>query len=418
MAKVAKSVGAPKQLWVLMATVFVDMIGMLMILPLLPYYARDFNAGALAVGLLTSTFAAAQFISAPFWGRLSDRYGRRPIILAGLLAAAVSYFCFGFATSLWLLFVTRLMQGFGAGTIGVIQAYVSDSVGPKERAKALGWLTAAASAGVTLGPLIGSRLAADFGQQAPGLFAASLCLLNVGFAWKLLPESSARKVSSRRQSIFRSLFQVLREPDSPTASMIWIYSLTMMAFLAMQAILGLYLIDRFGVTQNNIGYFYTFVGAVSVIMRAVLLGPILDRLGEARAMRLGALSMAMGFLAVPLAPSLLLFVPAMMLIPIGTAMLFPTSISLLTQRAPSEEVGQILGVQQSFRGIAGVLGPAWAGAVFDAIGIRSPLFFSAAIMGLVAYLTMRAVSPRQELSDEEGNEGNPALASEGSASEG
>ncbi|MCH9650605.1 MAG: MFS transporter [Deltaproteobacteria bacterium] len=395
MTQTAKSSGAPKQLWVLMATVFVDMVGVLIVLPLLPYYARDFEAGGMAVGLLTSTFAAAQLLSAPYWGRMSDRYGRRPIILAGLLASAVGYLCFGFANSLWLLFATRLMQGFGAGTIGVIQAYVSDSVPPKERAKALGWLTAAASAGVTLGPIIGSQLSAAFGQEAPGLFAAGLCLLNVFFAWKLLPESSVKRLSARRRSIVGSLALVFREPKSPTASMVWIYALAMMAFMAMQAILAIYLMDRFGVTEKNIGWFYTYVGAVSVIMRAVLLGPILDRFGESRAMRLGALCMTLGFLAIPLAPNLLLFVPATTLIPIGTAMLFPTSTSLLTQRAPSDEVGQILGVQQSFRGISGILGPAWAGIVFDTIGVRAPMLLSAVVMTLVTVFTFRVATPEE-----------------------
>jgi len=395
-----------------MGTVFVDMVGLLMVLPLLPYYARDFEAGGLAIGLLTSIFAAAQLLSAPFWGRFSDRYGRRPIILAGLLFSTAGYIFFGLSQALWMLFATRLMQGLGAGTIGVVQAYVSDSVPRKERAKALGWLTAAASAGVMMGPLVGSLTSDLAGPSAPGFFAAALCLLNVGFAWKLLAESSTQKKTVQRSSIVRSMVDVFRHPSSPTSSMVWIYAVAMMAFSAMQAVLALYLMDRFGITERNIGWFYTYVGAVSVVMRAVLLGPILDRVGEARAMRLGAVLMTLGFASIPLAGHIALFLPATTLIPVGTALLFPTCTSLLTQRAPEAEVGQILGVQQSFRGIAGILGPAWAGAVYEFVGERfadalgspillgSPLFLGAVFMTLVIFLTLRV---RVDEGDDEGD---------------
>ncbi|MCB1033628.1 MAG: MFS transporter, partial [Acidobacteria bacterium] len=251
--------GIPRQLWVLMGTVFVDMIGMLMILPLLPYYAVKYNAAGIEVGLLTALFAAAQVMSAPFWGRISDRHGRRPVILSGLFASAVGFVFFGLENALWMLFATRLMQGVGGGTIGVIQAYVSDSVGPKERARALGWLTVASSAGVTLGPIIGSKATSYLGPQGPGFVAAGLCLLNVVFAWRMLPESSARRQVSQRRSISHSLEEIVRHPSSPTSSIIWVYSLAMMAFLALNAILALYLKDRFGITEDQIGYFYTYV---------------------------------------------------------------------------------------------------------------------------------------------------------------
>lgn len=406
--------GAPKQLWVLMGTVFVDMVGLLMVLPLLPYYARDFDAGGTAVGLLTSIFAASQLLSAPFWGRFSDKLGRRPIILGGLLCSFTGYLFFGFSQALWMLFATRLMQGMGAGTIGVIQAYVSDSVGRKERSKALGWITAAASAGVMVGPLLGSQASKYLGQGGPGFLAAGLCLVNVVFAWRLLPESSSRKGASQQRSILGSLWEVVRHPSSPTSSMVWIYALAMMAFSAMQAVLALYLLDRFGITEENIGYFYTYVGGVSVVMRAVLLGPILDRLGEAWCMRLGALLMTLGFVAIPLAGTILLFIPATTLIPVGTALLFPTCTSTLTQRAREEEVGQVLGVQQSFRGISGILGPAWAGAVYEVVGegmaksmeapilLGSPLFLGAMVMTLVLVVTLKATDPAEDDAEETG----------------
>src|SRR3569833_1196748 len=146
------------KLVVLMVTAFIDMVGTLMIIPLMPFYAKQFGANGLMVGLLVSSFSIAQLVSAPLWGRFSDRYGRRPALIVGLAASAIAYVIFGYANSLWLLFLSRLVQGSGGGTVSVIQAYVADAVRPEERAKGLGWLSAATNAGVALGPVIGSKM--------------------------------------------------------------------------------------------------------------------------------------------------------------------------------------------------------------------------------------------------------------------
>ena len=390
--------GIPRRLMVLMGIIFVDMVGVLMVLPLLPYYATDFNADGTEVGLLTSIFAAAQVLSAPLWGRLSDRYGRRPIILAGLVCAAVGYLFFGFAEALWMLFVTRAFQGAGAGTIGVIQAYVSDSVAPKERAKALGWLTAAASAGVMLGPIVGSFFSDLIGRSGPGLIAAALCIVNLVFAFSLLPESSAGP-AGRRRSVGRAMADILIHPTAPISWMVWVYTIGMMAFMAMNALMGLYLKDVFSITESQIGWFYTYVGGLSVVMRAALLGPILDRIGEVRAMQVGTACMALGLVIAPNVHHVALFLAAVALIPIGTAMFFPASTSILSQRAPEGEVGQMLGVQQSFRGIAGIAGPAWAGVVYDHVSKGSPFIVGAAVMALAVAATLR-VSAEEEPTDE------------------
>src|SRR5207302_7466427 len=179
---------AVRRLAVLMAVAFIDMIGLMMVLPLLPLYAKSLNASPTMVGVLVASFSIAQLASSPIWGRVSDRYGRRPVLLVGLTASAIAYVVFGFASALWLLFVSRSVQGLGGGTTGVAQAYVADTMAPNERAKGLGWLSAATSAGVIVGPALGS-FAARAGETAPGLVAAALCALNALFAWKWLPES-------------------------------------------------------------------------------------------------------------------------------------------------------------------------------------------------------------------------------------
>src|ERR671910_2493601 len=187
-APLAASPSQFRRLAVLIAVSFVDMIGFMIVLPLLPFYALKLNASPETIGQLIASFSIAQLLAAPLWGRMSDRYGRRPALLIGLTASAIAYVVFGLASSVWLLFLSRLIQGAGGGTTGVAQAYVADTVEPADRARALGWLSAATSAGVMLGPVIGS-FAAHFGQAAPGMVAATLCLINVFFAWKWLPES-------------------------------------------------------------------------------------------------------------------------------------------------------------------------------------------------------------------------------------
>ncbi|MDH3525067.1 MAG: MFS transporter, partial [Acidobacteriota bacterium] len=165
------------RLWVLMLTVFVDMMGFLIVLPLLPFYAKKLGADPTRIGLLVAVFAVAQLATAPLWGRLSDRYGRRPMIITGLVMSAVSYLLFEQASTVWLLFGSRIFQGIGAGTNGVVQAYLSDTVPAERRSQALGWLTAAASAGVMLGPAVAS-LAKSYSTIGPGYVAAGLCILN------------------------------------------------------------------------------------------------------------------------------------------------------------------------------------------------------------------------------------------------
>jgi multidrug resistance protein len=187
------------KLVILMVTAFVDMMGVLMVIPLLPFYVTRMAAGGLTLAgyhvgvgqltaLLVTAFTVAQLVSAPMWGRFSDRYGRRPALLIALAASAVAYVIFGFTTSLFVLFLSRVVQGAGGGTTGVIQAYVADATRPEDRAKSLGWLSAATNAGVALGPVIGSW-SQRLGHRAPGLIAAALCVVNIVFAWTYLRES-------------------------------------------------------------------------------------------------------------------------------------------------------------------------------------------------------------------------------------
>jgi multidrug resistance protein len=395
---------AIQQVSILMATVFIDMVGFLVVLPLLPFYAERMGGTPALVGALVSVFALAQLVTSPFWGRFSDRLGRRPIILGGLVVSALAYVLFGLAESVEVLFLSRIVQGAGGGTTGVVQAYVADSFAPADRAKALGWVTSATSAGVMIGPLVGS-FATYLGPQGPGFLAAGLCVLNFLFAWRWLPEPRRHAASSTAdepRSLGRAAWEVLRHPGAPVSSLVWIYAFGMMAFMAMNGILALYLDRAFGITEKTIGWFYTYVGGVSLVMRALLLGRAVRRFGEVGVTRLGALSLAAGLATIPLAPSLPLLAVAALFVPVGTALLFPAITALISHRSPRSETGQTLGVQQGFGGVSRMLGPLWAGAVFE-IGIRYPFWLAAALMLGVSVLTRR-------LREGGGEEAAPAAA--------
>lgn len=391
-----------KQISVLMATVFVDMIGFTMVLPLLPFYATRLGADARVVGMLVASYPFAQLTVSPFWGRLSDRYGRRPLILAGLILSAAAYVLFGLAESLWLLFASRMVQGAGGGITGVVQAYVADAVEPGERTKALGWLTAATSAGVMIGPAGGS-LATYLGPEGPGFMAAGLCVLNILFAWRWLPEPKrylgttaemAAEAPPAKRSLRRSFWEVVRHPTAPVSALIWVYAIGMMAFMAMNGVLALYLKDVFGVTEKTIGYFYAYVGAISLVMRAMMLGPAVRRFGEVGVTRLGAASLVLGLAGIPFTHGNLVGLGVVVLfVPVGTALLFPATTSLVSRSSSRSEVGQVLGLQQSFGGFSRMIGPLWAGFAYK-LDLRYPFWMSAALMLSVSFLTLRM--PREE----------------------
>lgn len=380
------------KLVVLMVTAFMDMVGLLMIVPLMPLYAKDLGAGGFVVGLLVASFSVTQLLSAPLWGRLSDHYGRRPALIVGMSAAAIAYVIFAYADTLWLLFLSRFVQGAGGGTVSVIQAYVADALEPKDRAKGLGWLSAATNAGVFLGPLLGI-VALKLGSRGPGLLAAGLCIVNIGFAWRYLTESRDMVEAAEARAKPRvpgrtrmAVQQVVTYPNEPASRLIWIYAIAIGAFQGITAILALFLADRFGVTKDTMGYFFAYLGALSVVSRALILGPAVDRLGEAKLSRLGLALLAIGLAILPFTEPadnpVLTYVPlalAVALIPLGTAFTFPCVTALLSRVVSSGERGLYMGVQQTFGGVSRIIFPVIYGFLFDRV-IELPFLLAAALV--------------------------------------
>lgn len=391
-----------KRLAVLMAVCFVDMLGLMLVAPLMAFYAKRMNAADWMVGPLIASFAVAQLVSSPVWGKVSDRYGRRPAMLIGLAGSAVAYAIFGYATSLWMLFASRLVQGLGGGTTGVAQAYVADTMAPAERAKALGWISAATSAGVMIGPVIGS-VARSFGTEVPGTVAAALMLTCVAFAWKWLPESRVSHTHSPSgkqlppgRSIKQALWEIMEHPTAPAHRVIWIYVVGMLALNVVIGVLALYLKDVYQVTEQSIGYYFTVFGVVGVLMRVSLVGWFNARFGEIRTMQFGTLFLLLGLVMMPLpaallpqGPALVVFVLFLVLVPVGTALLFPASTSLVSQRTDRHELGLVMGAQQTFRGIMAIIGPVGATLIFDKLGHGLPFLCAAAIVSVALVLSFR-----------------------------
>ncbi len=405
----------PAKLLTLMATAFIDMVGLLMIIPLLPFYVKQFGGAGveifgfhfgigIIVGFIIAAFTVAQLLSAPMWGRFSDRVGRRPTLLIALTASGIAYLIFGFAHSLLLLFLSRIVQGAGGGTVGVIQAYVADSTAPQDRARALGWLSATTNLGVALGPVLGSFAIAlgkrdlmpgsatlQMGHAAPGIIAAMLCLINIAFAARYLTESrdlsehapvEGEVTRSSREAIWR----VVSHSSEPSSRLIWIYAISIGAFQGSFSVLALFLNARFQVTEQTIGYFFMYIGSISVFTRVLLLGRMVDWLGEAKLSRLGLLLLAAGVVGMPLSRNLWMLGIAVALIPLGTAFTFPCVTSLLSRVISPRERGLYMGMQQTYGGVARIIAPLFFGWSFDTLGVSSPYFFSSAFIVATIFL--------------------------------
>ena len=372
-------------LLVLFFVAFVDMIGLTMIVPILPFFARDAGASATTVGLLISAFSLAQLAISPVWGRSSDRYGRRPVILAGLVVTAVAYLIFAYARTVELLLISRIIQGLGGGTIGVVQAYVADASPPEKRTKSLGWLSAVTSLGAVAGPAFGSLLAGVGGQRAPGLGAAALSLLVSVFALRYLKESrELRKSGSHGAPALTTgraaIGSVLVRWNEPATRLIWIYTVAIGAFYGTIQIVPLLLANRFGITEHNVGYFVMFLGGMGVLVRTLILGPAVDRLGEARLSRVGVVVLAGGLALTGLAQGWLLLGLGFTLMPIGTAFIFPCVTGLLSRVVPGSERGLYMGVQHTFGGVSRVVFPIGAGVLMDQYGAGVPFWIAALLV--------------------------------------
>src|SRR5256714_5950921 len=379
------------KLTVLMITAFVDMLGLAMVIPLLPFYATKLGASATVVGILIAAFSIAQLASAPLWGRFSDRYGRRPALLVGLLVSAVAYVIFAYASTLWLLLLSRVVQGLGGGTIGVVQAYVADASNPKDRAKSLGWLSAATSFGAVVVPAIGSVLI-HWVRQAPGIASAIFCVLISIFAGVYLRESREESGTSGERGILAetgtgAVWSVISRPKEPAQRLIWIYAIAIGAFYGTAPTLPLILAHRLPITEGNVGFFVMYLGGMGVFVRAGLLGRMIEWFGETRLTRLGLVLLAAGLALIAAVHSYLTLLFALTLMPLGTTFVFPCVTAMLSRVVPTRNRGLYMGVQHTFGGVSRVLFPLAAGVAMDHLGLGFPFVIAGVLVLSTLLLT-------------------------------
>ena len=377
----------------LMVVAFVSTLGEFLVVALLPFYAERYGATPLEVGALVSAFALAAMASAPLWGRLADRSGRRPALLLGLVVSAAGYLLFGMAQSLELLLLARLVHGVGGGTVPVVFAYIADSVTGERRAEGIGWVTAVTSSAAMIGPAVGS-LAAQLHPAGAGAVAAAFSLVAAVFARIWLPESRRRREESDAEeapySILGAVGRVAVQPLRPLNLLIWIYAAGQIGMAGMTAIIGLYLGRRFGVDESNIGLFFFYLGGLSIAFRVLVLGWAVRRYGELSVLRAGAVSFGVGLVAIPFATGLWTLGAAVFFVPLGTSLLFPCTTSQVSKRAPgSDVVGQVLGVQQAYGNASKIAAPLVATYMFQALSPEAPFVAIGVVLILAAVMSVR-----------------------------
>jgi multidrug resistance protein len=360
-------------LGIVFLTVFLDLVGFGIVLPLLPFYATDLGASPFEVGLLIASYSAMQFLFAPIWGALSDHFGRRPLLLVGLFGSAVSYVVFGLANSLEVLLLSRVIAGIMGANIPVAQAYIADSTSLEGRARGMGLIGAAFGLGFIFGPAIGGGLS-PWGYGVPGFVAAGLSLTAAAAAWFWLPESLAPEnrvrdgfgalsaVTGRARAASQVLARErLREP-------IGVFFLGTMGFAGFTTIFPLFLENPLGLTALYAGGMFALVGMVSAGVQGALIGPMVERYGEQANAALGGALLSAGVIAMGLAQSIAATIVCLLAVGVGWGLLAPSLQSLVSRRAMANEQGQVLGVNQSASALARVIGPVAAGWAYGALG--------------------------------------------------
>ncbi len=373
---------------VILMTIFIDVTGFGIVLPLLPFYAVKFQAGSTALGVLVASFSLMQFFSSPMLGRLSDKVGRRPVLMLSILTSVVSFFLFALAHSFIMLLLSRIVAGL-ATEIGVAQAYIADITRDQDRATGVGRVGAASGAGFIIGPAIGGFLS-TYGFSAAGFAAAVLALLNLVFAFFFLPESKVHTnerveegISSRLDGLRNALSKPLMN------SVLAILFIMSLAFSAFPVIMPLLAISFFGLSSYEISFFFVYIGLVQIVFQGLIVGRLANRAGEEKLIAFGSLLMALGVFLMALFPNLAIFVILSTIMVSGGGMLGTSIPSFISKITSADERGGILGITQSVSSLARVPGPLIGGFVLEFAGLVAPFFLSAFMLMVATALGIK-----------------------------
>ncbi|MDT4897572.1 MAG: transporter, family, tetracycline resistance protein [Acidobacteriota bacterium] len=349
-------------LFVIFITVFIDLIGFGIVIPVLPFYVEGtkFNASPSTVGLLFASYSIMQLIFTPILGRLSDRYGRRPILLVSLIGTGVGFLILGFATTLWMLFAGRIIDGISGGNISTAQAYIADITTPENRAKGMGLIGAAFGLGFVFGPAIGGVLS-RWGINVPFLFAAGLAFANALLLYFVLPETVTPDHPARASAATGRWSQLARAlKQSRLAFILLIYFLFVVAFSIMTTTFGLFTMYRFGYDAHDTGWLFVFVGVIGAIIQGGLIGRLVKRFGELPLVVVGALLFAASLFAIPFTgprTGLLTLLAVGGTFAVGNSLSTPALTGLASKSVGRGEQGGVLGVTQSVASLSRTIGP-------------------------------------------------------------
>src|ERR1043166_2212952 len=348
-------------LTIIFVTVFVDLLGFGIVLPLLPYYARQFHASGIAVGALIAIYSAMQFLFAPLWGRWSDRVGRRPIMLVSLAGSTLSYLLFALADGIGLLFMSRLLAGVAGANVSVAQAFIADRTAERDRARGMGLIGAAFGLGFVFGPVIGGVLA-HYGHRAPGCAATVICGLNLVGAYLRLPESLAREHRTPRPAAhpIARLRATIHRPQ--LARLLIVFAEVVFSFSTMETTFSLLCATSYGMSASHIYWLFGYMGTMTTLMQGGLIGGLPRRLDEPRLALIGAALLAVGLAGVPFTPPLVPLLVSLSAVAFGQGMASPVLSSLISKAGGGQEHGEVLGLSQSVGSLSRILGPGWGGA--------------------------------------------------------
>lgn len=382
-------------------TVFLDLVGFGIILPLIPYLAREFAASPLQIGLLMAVYSFMQFLFSPLWGRLSDRFGRRPIILISLVGAVFSYTFFAFAQQLIYLFIARALAGFFAANIAAAQAYIADITPKDQRSIGMGLIGAAFGLGFIMGPAIagltgpiGESLGSEppFGIQFSALVAAGLNLINLILAYFMLPETLTQpKKTSSRVGRWESLTFIFKQPL--LRSLFIIFFLMSLAMALMEVMVFPFVQDRFAWDYKVASISFAYVGVVMVLTQGYFIRKWIPRFGEKKTLMFGLIAMAISFFGIGFSFTIPVLAVVMTLLAVGNGCMRPPIVGLASVISDDEDQGYVLGVMNSMGAIGRIVGPILGGWLYQEFSQGAP-FFTSGAMAVIGILLFMVVTSR------------------------
>lgn len=378
---------------VIFITVFLDLLGIGLLVPVAPFVVRQFREDALTVGLLALSFSVFQFLASPVLGVLSDRHGRRPVLLASIFGTGIGYVLFGWAGALWILFLSRIIDGITGGNISTAQAYIADISPPEDRAKNFGLIGAAFGLGFIVGPALGGILS-KISLSAPAYAAAILSFATTIYAFFALPESLPPDKRRERALAFRDLNPLRQVKDwywRPALTLLLTAGLLMnLAMAGLQTNFAVFTADRFRLGPDANAAIFAAIGTVSAFTQGVLMRRWSSRFDTFRLVFIGLLVCAFGFAGIAMAPVWWALYPACIAIAFGLGLTNPSLMGLLSRRVDASDQGVVLGVMQSLASVSRAIGPVFAGAIYDFIGWSSPYWTGAFFMAAAWVCTRRA----------------------------